>query len=305
MHWATLLVFVVIAALGWAGVINERGPVALRRLVPRAEHPVHPRLGDLQGPDLELRQLGDQRRDGAVPSPCPCSSELHRLEAAGPRRRPPSAAWSCCCGSRGPARPSRSGPRNFGVARAVPGFMLGMLAFQMKDRLARLPFARFVMWALLAAFFVASGLGASRTSLLLLIYAVGLAGSRGRRGGCPGRRRRALAPWAQLSFSLYLLHPIALKIALNWSGLRDVAAGRRRHAAVVPAVDDPAVPDRLSVADGVRAPGAGLAGQAGQAEDAATRRGSGRRAVVHGQLSEDLRNAAAISALTRPITIEL
>jgi len=107
---------------------------------------------------------------------------------------------------------------DFGVARAVPGFMLGMLAFQLKDVLARLPFARFVMWALLAAFFVASGMGASRTSLLLLVYAIGLAGVAADAAGVQGGVSRALAPWAQLSFSLYLLHPIALKIALNWVG---------------------------------------------------------------------------------------
>ena len=36
--------------------------------------------------------------------------------------------------------------------------------------------------------------------------------------GVQGGISRRLAPWAQLSFSLYLLHPIALKIALNWVG---------------------------------------------------------------------------------------
>jgi peptidoglycan/LPS O-acetylase OafA/YrhL len=28
-----------------------------------------------------------------------------------------------------------------------------------------------------------------------------------------------MAPWAQLSFSLYLLHPIALKMGINWVGV--------------------------------------------------------------------------------------
>ena len=116
--------------------------------------------------------------------------------------------------------PRRAVPRSFGlgVARAAPGFMLGMLAFQLRETLARLPYARFVMWALLAAFVVASGLGASRTALLLVIYAVGLAGVAADAQGVQGGVSKAMAPWAQLSFSLYLLHPIVLKIALNWVG---------------------------------------------------------------------------------------
>jgi peptidoglycan/LPS O-acetylase OafA/YrhL len=37
--------------------------------------------------------------------------------------------------------------------------------------------------------------------------------------GPTGTVARRLAPWAQLSFSLYLLHPIALKMGLNWVGV--------------------------------------------------------------------------------------
>jgi len=108
---------------------------------------------------------------------------------------------------------------NFGVLRAVPGFLLGMLAFQLRAPLGRLPFARFWMWGLLAVFLVASTLRIERTLLLLIVYALGLAGVAADAAGSQGGISRRLAPWAQLSFSLYLLHPIALKMGINWVGV--------------------------------------------------------------------------------------
>jgi len=71
---------------------------------------------------------------------------------------------------------------------------------------------------LLAVFLIASTFRIERTLLLLIVYAVGLAGVAADAAGSQGGVSRRLAPWAQLSFSLYLLHPIALKIALNWVG---------------------------------------------------------------------------------------
>ena len=108
---------------------------------------------------------------------------------------------------------------NFGVLRAVPGFLLGMLAFQLRPWLGRLPFARFWMWGLLAVFLVASTFRIERTVLLLIVYALGLAGVAADAAGTQGGVSRRLAPWAQLSFSLYLLHPIALKMGINWVGV--------------------------------------------------------------------------------------
>jgi peptidoglycan/LPS O-acetylase OafA/YrhL len=216
LHWATMLVFVAIAALGWAGVLNEHDPSRYDvACIPQNVLFIHA-WGTCHAQTWNFVSWAISAEMGlyiALPV-------LFRITALG--RWPTAAAafgslalllWI-----------SRTGETfsqwtfNFGVARAVPGFMLGMLAFQMKDVLAKLPFARFVMWALLAAFFVASWAGASRTALLLLIYAVGLAGVAADAAGVQGGVSRALAPWAQLSFSLYLLHPIALKIALNWVG---------------------------------------------------------------------------------------
>ena len=57
--------------------------------------------------------------------------------------------------------------------------------------------------------------------MLLLVYALGVAGVAADAAGTQGGVSRWLAPWAQLSFSLYLLHPIALKMGINWIGVAD------------------------------------------------------------------------------------
>ena len=216
LHWATMLVFVAIAALGWAGVLNERDPsrydigcIAQNVLFVHA-------WGTCKAQTWNFVSWAISAEMGlyiALPL-------IFRVTALG--------RWATAAVALGSlalllwisrtGQPFSQWTYDFGVARAVPGFLLGMLAFQLKDVLARLPFARFVMWALLAAFFVASFAGASRTSLLVLVYAIGVAGVAADAAGVQGGVSARLAPWAQLSFSLYLLHPIALKVALNWVG---------------------------------------------------------------------------------------
>ena len=216
LHWATMLVFVAIAALGWAGVLNERDPSRYDvSCLPQNVLFIHA-WGTCKAQTWNFASWAISAEMGmyiALPA-------LFWITARG--------WWATALVAFGSLALllwiSRTGETfsqwtfNFGVARAVPGFMLGMLAFQIRDVLARLPLARFVMWALLAAFVVAGVLHASRTSLLFLIYAVGLAGVAADAQGVQGGVSKALAPWAQLSFSLYLLHPIALKVALNWVG---------------------------------------------------------------------------------------
>ncbi len=216
LHWATMLVFVAIAALGWAGVLNERDPSRYDvTCIPQNVLFIHA-WGTCHAQTWNFVSWAISAEMGmyvALPLLFWITARGWQATAAVAFGSLALLLWI-----------SRNGETfsqwtyDFGVARAVPGFMLGMLAFQRKDVLAKLPFARFVMWALLAAFFVASWAGASRTSLLFLIYAVGLAGVAADAAGIQGGVSKTLAPWAQLSFSLYLLHPIALKIALNWVG---------------------------------------------------------------------------------------
>ncbi|WP_297512711.1 acyltransferase [uncultured Caulobacter sp.] len=216
LHWATLLVFVVIAALGWAGVINERDPSRYDvSCIPQNLLFVHA-WGTCKAQTWNFVSWAISAEMGlyiALPV-------LFWIAGKGP--------WATAAVAVGSLAlllwASRAGETfsqwtyDFGVARAVPGFVLGLWAFQVRDQLAKLPLGRLVMWALLAAFVVAGVFHASRTSLLLVIYAVGLAAVAADARGVQGGVSRALAPWAQLSFSLYLLHPIALKIALNWVG---------------------------------------------------------------------------------------
>ncbi|MBO9545737.1 acyltransferase [Caulobacter sp.] len=216
LHWATMLVFVAIAALGWAGLLNERDPSRYD-------------VGCIPQNVLFIHAWGTCKAQTWNFVSWAISAEMGLYIAL------PALFWITARGAWATATTaigslilllwiSRTGETfsqwtyDFGVARAVPGFMLGMLAFQLRDALAKIPYARFVMWGLLAAFIVASGMGASRTSLLFVIYAVGLAGVAADAQGVQGGVSKAMAPWAQLSFSLYLLHPIALKVALNWVG---------------------------------------------------------------------------------------
>jgi peptidoglycan/LPS O-acetylase OafA/YrhL len=216
LHWATLLVFVVIAGLGWTGVINERDPSRYDvACIPQNVLFIHA-WGTCKAQTWNVVSWAISAEMGlyiALPL-------LFAITARG--------SWATAAVALGSlallvwiTRDGESFSQwtyDFGVARAVPGFMLGMWAFQVRDALARLPFARFVMWGLLATFLVAAWAGASRTVLLLVIYATGLAGVAADAAGAQGGISRRLAPWAQLSFSLYLLHPIALKMALNWVG---------------------------------------------------------------------------------------
>lgn len=216
LHWATMLVFVAIAALGWAGVLNERDPSRYDvACIPQNLLFIHA-WGTCKAQTWNFVSWAISAEMGlyiALPL-------LFWITARGPL-----ATAFVTFGSLALLLwISRTGETfsqwtyDFGVARAVPGFMLGMLAFQLRDVLAKLPLARFVMWALLAVFIAAGLVHAPRTALLFVIYAAGLAGVAADAQGTQGGISRALAPWAQLSFSLYLLHPIALKIALNWVG---------------------------------------------------------------------------------------
>ncbi len=217
LHWLTLGVFIAIAAAGWVGWINERDPsrydvscIVPNILFIHAWGVCHAQTWNFvswaisaeMGVYIALPLLLWITGKGRVVTAVLAFGSLALL------------AWI----SRGGETFSQW-TYNFGVARAVPGFLLGMLAWQMRPWLARLPAAPWLMWGLLAAFVIASGAGAPRGALLLVVYAIGFAGVAADAAGRVGKATRWMAPWAQLSFTLYLLHPIALKIALNWVGL--------------------------------------------------------------------------------------
>jgi peptidoglycan/LPS O-acetylase OafA/YrhL len=217
LHWATMLVFVGVWAfgvMGWGGDVDPKrydlSCIAPNVLFVHAWHTCHSQTWNFvswaisaeMGMYLALPLLFWITARGRVVTAivAVASFVILLLNPDGPM---PFHQWTW----------------NFGVLRAVPGFLLGMLAFQLRDVLGRLPFARFWMWGLLAVFLVASTFRIERTLLLLLVYALGLAGVAADAAGAQGGVSRRLAPWAQLSFSLYLLHPIALKMGINWVGV--------------------------------------------------------------------------------------
>lgn len=217
LHWATMLVFVAVAAAGLAGWIPDRDPrrydvacIAPNILFIHAWGACHAQTWNF----VSWAISAEMGMYVALPL-------LFWLTARGRIATALAAIVSLAVLLQSPHgdRPFHQWTWDLGVLRALPGFLIGMLGFQIRPLLAKLPHPRLWMWGLLAAFVIASPLKAPRDILLLVIYAVGLAGIAADAAGSVGPVTRRLAPWAQLSFSLYLLHPIALKMGLAWVGL--------------------------------------------------------------------------------------
>ncbi len=99
---------------------------------------------------------------------------------------------------------------DFGVVRAVPGFLFGALVASRKDLLKAIPAPGLLMGLSLLAFVVlrmSEAPGLLRLGCAYLIPVLGLAADQRSR---PGRVVRGLAPLGQLTYSIYLLHlPVA------------------------------------------------------------------------------------------------
>ncbi len=106
-----------------------------------------------------------------------------------------------------------------GVARALGGFLLGMTFFQYRGVLARLPAPDMIMWALLSAFLVGGAMHANKTVLLGVIYATAAAAIAADQKGRASRLVRRLAPGGQLTYSLYMLHPLMGAVGVGLIGI--------------------------------------------------------------------------------------
>lgn len=106
---------------------------------------------------------------------------------------------------------------DLGVLRALPSFLLGMVAFRYREILAHL---RWAAWWLLAAslLFVAGCLLQwPRLALLPVVYAVGVLGVAASERPS-SRFARQVAPLGQLTYSLYMLHPLVQSVLLTGIG---------------------------------------------------------------------------------------
>jgi peptidoglycan/LPS O-acetylase OafA/YrhL len=95
---------------------------------------------------------------------------------------------------------------DFGLARALPSFLVGLGLFQVRGRLACIPCASTLVWFALTAFFVGALLLVSPSYLILLIYLVAvLAVAADQQATSNGLVRRA-AQGGALTYSIYMLH---------------------------------------------------------------------------------------------------
>ncbi|MFC4256557.1 acyltransferase family protein [Altererythrobacter xixiisoli] len=109
---------------------------------------------------------------------------------------------------------------NLGVLRAFPGFCIGILLFQNRARMAQLPAPQAWLGAALAALIIGVGLGAPKSVLVLIAYAItacGIAADLQRKAGPMIAR---IAPAGRLTYSIYMLHPIAQSLFINIVGRR-------------------------------------------------------------------------------------
>jgi peptidoglycan/LPS O-acetylase OafA/YrhL len=106
---------------------------------------------------------------------------------------------------------------DFGVLRALPTFLLGMIAFQYRGSLGRVPWA--AGWLLVACIVFVAGcmLNLPKLLLLPLVYAIGALGVAASERPSP-RAAHRLAPLGQLTYSLYMLHPLVQSVVLTGIG---------------------------------------------------------------------------------------
>ena len=126
---------------------------------------------------------------------------------------------------------------DFGVVRAVPGFLIGMGLWGYRDQLARIPRPGMVMIAIVALLLIGLSIGVARGALLPLVYALpaaALAADRGQRASPLVAR---IAPYGALTYGIYMLHPLIRSVGmpvLGAIGLSDTAAIAICFLAVLP-----------------------------------------------------------------------
>lgn len=106
---------------------------------------------------------------------------------------------------------------DFGVLRALPSFLLGMISFNYRHLLGRLPWAAGWLGIASLAFLAGCMLQWPKLLLLPLIYIIaglGIAASE----QPPSRAALRFAPLGQLTYGLYMLHPLVQTVLLTGVG---------------------------------------------------------------------------------------
>jgi peptidoglycan/LPS O-acetylase OafA/YrhL len=106
---------------------------------------------------------------------------------------------------------------DFGVLRALPTFLLGMISYHHRQLLGRVPRAAGWLLAACLLFLAGSLLQWPKLLLLLVIYTIGALGIAASEQPS-SRAARRLAPLGQLTYSLYMLHPLVQTVLLTGIG---------------------------------------------------------------------------------------
>jgi peptidoglycan/LPS O-acetylase OafA/YrhL len=109
---------------------------------------------------------------------------------------------------------------HYGVVRAIPAFMIGSAAYAMREHLARVPGAGLACWATLAGLFVMLAIGAQPSYLLPLIYLIPILALAADTRYQPTIFLSRTASLGQLTYSVYMLHPIVITIVVLTIGQR-------------------------------------------------------------------------------------
>jgi peptidoglycan/LPS O-acetylase OafA/YrhL len=253
LHWLTLAVFIVIAIAGVLGLVNDRDP---SRYDPAC---VVPNL-------LNLQAFGICRAQTFNFVSWSISAEWAMYLLL------PLLFWLAMRGTAWltlvtvvilaalfaiPAeQPFHMWTADFGVARAAPGFLVGMIAYKLRGPLGRLAGARWWFFVSCAAFVAGCADGAGAAAVRLLRRRP--AGRGGRQRAREARPRGALAGAVGTAFLLGLhAPPDRPEDRPELGGAWAAAPDGRRHAPVVPLLGPGADPGQLPVADVLREAGAG------------------------------------------------
>jgi peptidoglycan/LPS O-acetylase OafA/YrhL len=107
---------------------------------------------------------------------------------------------------------------HFGMLRAVPAFFFGAGLYRFKARLAAIPGAGMLTWSALALFVGLLASGVDNGWLLPLVYAIpALALAADTRRQASGWVS-SVAPLGQLTFSIYMLHPLVRTVMVTIVG---------------------------------------------------------------------------------------
>jgi peptidoglycan/LPS O-acetylase OafA/YrhL len=103
----------------------------------------------------------------------------------------------------------------FGFLRAIPAFLIGMSLYRLKPRV---PYAGYLMFAALLLFFVGMLAGFPRWMLIPIVYVIPVLGLSADTYEKPLHLVRKLAPMGQLTYSVYMLHPLVITVLFTFLG---------------------------------------------------------------------------------------